>query len=248
MGHPHYSRAPITEAIIDLRVSPAKGADSSVFDSLTSSLKESFPHQSPIFQGQLQVAISPKTPPSVDSKHTRLGTRLADGANSRILQVTTLGFTYSHLPPYTNWETFRTEALSLWKRYLAALQPEQVNRIAVRYINRLDLPGPKIEESDYLTLYPHLPAGVSQDMIGMFMQVRIPQSDINDNAIAVLNTSLLNSDMENVISLLLDIDVFIAGMWVSTDQAIVDLLEQIRDRKNILFNACLTERAKELYR
>jgi len=65
--------------------------------------------------------------------------------------------TYSHLPPYSNWNAFRDEVRPLWERYVEFVKPEAVTRIALRYINRIYIPQTVYELSDYFRLYPQIP-------------------------------------------------------------------------------------------
>ncbi len=59
----------------------------------------------------------------------------------KLVQFRLDGFTFNRSKPYTSWEQVFPEAFGLWKEYVSLAAPEFVNRIAVRYINRLDLPS-----------------------------------------------------------------------------------------------------------
>lgn len=247
MGFPHYSRAPITEAVIDLRVASVGGIDIERIKALADSLRADFPVQSPMVHGQFELAISadPKKVHLRGDGQRQIGVRLANHGSKRVLQITVSGFTFSHLPPYSDWRSFRAEAAPLWDAYVRGVEPEQVVRIALRYINRLDLPGTNIEPYEYLNLYPKVPPEIPPDITGMFMQLRMPQDDID--AMAIINSSLVDSEREDAISVILDFDLFQASERVPGDHRIWTTLDQISERKNLLFNACLTDKAKEMY-
>jgi uncharacterized protein (TIGR04255 family) len=263
MAYPHYSRAPIVEAVIDLRVSAAVGIDISRLQALATSLSAQFPVQNAMFRGQFAVALS--TPPaaeapsevskegvrgfrlpvSLKAQHDQIGVRLASNSNSRVLQLTANGFTYSHLAPYSSWKEFRAEALPLWDSYVAAVVPDVVTRCALRYINRLSFKGPSVEPEEYLNLYPTLPKGIPPDITGMFMQLRMPQEDLD--AMAILNLTLTDPETDDAVSMLLDFDVFNLSERKPSDQVIWTVLDALDDRKNLLFNECLTQKSKEMY-
>lgn len=264
MAFPHYSRAPIIEAVIDLRVSASVGIDIARLQVLAERFAKQFPVQTPMFHGQFSVALSTPSqpePPSEASKEktsgfrlpvrmkaqqNQIGIRLTTERPGRVLQITANGFTYSHLPPYSEWQNFRAEAVPLWNEYVSAAMPDVVTRSALRYINRLDFKGSSVEPEDYLNLYPKVPKGIPPDITGMFMQLRMPQEDID--AMAIINCSLVDTDDVEVISVVLDFDVFQHAERPPSDPRIWATLDALDDRKNLLFNECLTERSKELYR
>ena len=46
-------------------------------------------------------------------------------------------FSYSKLRPYEHWEATRAGAKDLWHQYQDFFKPTNVNKLALRYINRL---------------------------------------------------------------------------------------------------------------
>jgi uncharacterized protein (TIGR04255 family) len=85
-------------------------------------------------------------------------------------------------------------------------QPENITRLAVRYINRLDLPLPVADLKDYLRPVPKIAPGLPQSLSGYFMQLQIPQEDIK--GVLILNEALVPPPSPDVGSVLLDIDIF----------------------------------------
>ena len=249
MTHPHYSRAPITEAIIDFRVGAKSASALTSLADTANALSGVLPVQNPIYQGQFAVTIAPldkKADSSVSAQHENVGYRLANSENSRVLQLRTNGFTYSHLAPYTDWNTFVGEAKHYWEKYLFAVQPQTVTRCAVRYINKFELPGPQVELKDYFTLYAEIPKEIPPNMTGMFMQLRMPQPDIG--ATAIINTAIADTSTPNHIAIVLDFDLFFETTVSSSDPELWETMQKLRSRKNQLFNACITNQTKELIR
>jgi uncharacterized protein (TIGR04255 family) len=60
----------------------------------------------------------------------------------------------SRLPDYPKWEEFATEALSLWGKYAALTKPVEIQRIGVRFINRIPIPAQAGDLNDYLVNAP----------------------------------------------------------------------------------------------
>ena len=68
------------------------------------------------------------------------------------------GFTFNRLKPYTSWGDILPQVKDLWSLYIDIASPESITRIAVRYINNIEIPKPdNIVFSDYLKVPPKIP-------------------------------------------------------------------------------------------
>lgn len=246
MAQRHYSKAPIVEAIVDIQVKMAQGFSHESFNAVHSKLSGRFPTKSPIqmFQMGMESDVQVEGGLQFSSSKTDLGLRLTSKDNSRVLQVRTNGFTYSHLPPYTSWEVLRSEAYDVWRIFVDVCKPQTVLRCALRFINRIDIPKPSIELHEYFYLYPEIPKGIPQDVSGMFMQLQMPQKDLE--GIAVVNQAVAEPTNPGTVSVLLDFDLFQVREYAPEDEAIWHYLDKLRDRKNELFEACITDDTRRL--
>lgn len=240
-----YKNAPITEAVIEIRVQPPTSVDSAALQGLAQSLKADFPKQAPMQFVAMGIAQKPdqKFQPSISQ--SVVGVRLSKTDDSRVLQIRHEGFAYSHMPPYTDWATFRGEAQLLWKRYRNIYPDAKLTRCALRYINRIDIPEPRIEPYDYFGLYPKVPEALpQQDVIGITLNLRMPQKDLQ--CVASIQQALSEPVKPGHISIILDIDIFRLQIEDWNDDATWAFLEKLRDRKNEIFEACITARTREL--
>jgi uncharacterized protein (TIGR04255 family) len=239
-----YPRAPITEALIDIRVTLPD--EITVTDLAHVDIGEDmgYPHRRNLFAGEAQIAIGEQLGAATRQKH--VGYRFVSSDERQIVQVRLDGFTFSRLAPYDRWETFREEAYRLWILYRLVAEPVSINRVAVRYINRLDLPLPMDDFKDYLRTVPEVSPDLPQGLSGYLMQLAIPQEDIG--AVLLLNETLLPSPEPDTVSILLDIDLFRELETSVEDEDVWRLLDQFRVRKNDVFEACITQRTRELFR
>lgn len=247
----HYPKAPIIEAILDIQVKPSAPTSQDVFTQLGGTLAAEYPQSANLNINQLRVGITvapvAATAPSIAHSVTTSGLRLLR-PNERVLIVQPRGMTFSHMPPYTSWEIFETEARRLWERYVAFVKPESVIRVALRYVNRIDVPGQRFELSDYFKLYPEIPKAIPQDMNAMFMQIQMPQSDVAPDMMAAINFATAGRINEHTSSMILDIDLFAVRTLTTSSEEVFKVFDQIRTRKNELFEAFITEKTRELFR
>jgi len=68
----------------------------------------------------------------------------------KIVQARIDGYTFNKLKPYESWDSFRTEARKLWNIYFQITKPVRITRIALRYINRIEIPLPMNDFKEYV--------------------------------------------------------------------------------------------------
>lgn len=243
MAQQHYAKAPITEAIIDLRVEFAETVTVSELQKAHVGQENAYPRVENVNLLVGRIEFGEQLATNATTKHVGFRFRSADG--KQLYQARLDGFTMNRLTPYESWEPFRTDARRLWNVYRSVIKPEKVVRIAVRYVNRLDIPLPMHDFRDYLRTAPEVSADLPQGLATYFMQLAIPQDDIK--AVVMLNEALIEPAGPNVASVVLDIDLFRTEELPASDDALWGLFEELHVRKNEIFEACITDRARELF-
>jgi uncharacterized protein (TIGR04255 family) len=246
----HYGRAPISEAIIELRITPPVGCS-------VDALRDLFADERAAYPGCVDIVASAfeweaGTRVSARAQQEQTGFRFTNGDGRQIAQVQLEGYSFSRLHPYESWEPFRNEARRIWEIYRARIHPGAITRVAVRYINHLDLPLPLRDFKDYLRTVPEVSQDLPQALSGYLMQLQIPQAEIG--AHLILNQGLIQQNDSSrqlppsFVSVLLDIDLFRIGDIPNDDVAIWEYLEVLHTKKNQVFEACITDRLRELLR
>ena len=154
------------------------------------------------------------------------------------------GFTFSRLTLYETWELFRDEAYRLWEKYKEITAPV-ITRVALRYINKMEIPLPIKDFSDYLTAAPNVPEGLPQGVSSFLTRVVIHEPSID--AAAIITQALDQIVNLNVFPIILDIDVFKQRSEGINEEDAWDILEKLRHFKNEIFFKSITEKAKELF-
>lgn len=238
----HYSKAPITEALIDLQVNLPSEATLAGLNDLFSSISIEYPNQEAqlIVQGQVTGGANV----SATANQTQIGHVFSTHDRKQIFNARLDGFTFSQLAPYERWEFFRDEAKRLWSIYQDAMKPTAVTRLAVRYINRLDIPLPISDLKNFLRTVPEVSADLPQGLSGYFMQLQLPQEDIG--AVVILNQAMIPPPSIEFVSILLDIDVFQDYASPSSDDIFWHHIEKLHSRIDQVFEACITDETREL--
>lgn len=238
------SRPPITEALIDLRTAVDSAIDAARLQGLRTALQADYPNVEERHQVQAQFRFQDGglvLPPAENLFHG-LFFRTTDGL--RIAQFRRDGFTLNQLAPYANADVLIAEALRLWHLYRDAVQPAAISRVACRYINSLRLPyGPRDDFRRFLTAAPNVPAEAPQSVSSFLSRVMAHEGD----DVVILTHKLEDAIPGEPIPVTLDIDVFRPGAFSAEGQELLGILERLRQLKNRVFFASLTDEAVELF-
>ena len=245
----HLENAPIIEAIIDLKINPLSEDRLKDISLLADKFSNDFPHKEELIKGQMFFEISANSA-SKQVSNQKIGYRLLNHEKNKVLQITLEGFTFSLLPPYTYWKEFSQEAKIIWNAYVTALKIENLIRIAVRYINHLEIPLDGNDNlNEYLRILPTLQSFSNHKVSGMFMQIQMPQEDIDPTCMLIINEVLEPNMKPDHLAVKLDFDLFCYrpdNPWATDENEIWKLLEQLRQRKNEVFEASITDKTLEM--
>jgi len=244
----HLNHAPITEAVIDLRIETPTGITFEAFERLLEGHNNlGYVKKSRIMTGAFGFAL--KADESVQplaERSRRIGVRLHSPDEKYVGQLSLEGFTLSRLQPYESWDNLIAEARRLWAGYSACLGGPRIIRAATRYINNLRLPITRPLEQ-FLNLVPLIPNDLSNVMLSGFL-IRHVLNDPQSQATVILTEALEVKSLDAPLPIILDIDAFKEAPFSAPGSAVWAYLDQLRALKNRAFFACLTDPGVALYR
>ena len=247
MDHfPNLKKAPIVEALIDIRV---EFPPEFKFDSLKA-LHELVNAKYPILKTRMRMEgqfTFGKGTPGVETSHNEPDGFIYTSRNKKnIFQSNLGGFTFSRLKPYENWKNFSREAFRLWSLYSKTFEPFRIKRIATRFINRLELPLPIGNFEDFLTGPPRIPPRLPQTLISFFSRVVIPEP--RNAAVATIMLATEQPPNPEILPVLLDIDVFKEVDFDWKGKKTWGIVEDFREVKNRIFFDSITEKLEARYK
>jgi uncharacterized protein (TIGR04255 family) len=247
MAEQPYKQPPITEAVVELRfATPIETGD---LEKVCAALKSLYPLQQPIRGVGVHLNVPPgREGSTIAQSIDTLGNRLSTEDQTQIVLVWPAQFVFSQLAPYPGWDVFFKRFHRDWDLWKRTLSYRKITRIGVRYINRIDIPTattPIIQQEDYLNIYPHLPPAF--DLVTSYSVVA--QLQLHDiGCILTLNSSSTPTPLLGHAAMIVDQDIAKEGDPPQNDEGIYALLNQIRVKKNEIFEACITPRARELFK
>jgi uncharacterized protein (TIGR04255 family) len=240
MASQHYSRAPILEAVLDLKYEGA------LSDRDTERLRDAFKRNYPTIEEKREFRFEIKDGKGAVESHLA-GYKLTakNGVDLVLINSDSIGTV--RLAPYDSWEHFRPLAESNFEVFTKVLGRKKITRIGVRFINRIDIPNAAIEGQPLHTFFT---VGISlsldvSDELNEFSLSVTGRSALTGAKILIQSGTLAPALLDHT-SVSLDIDASWDGeipgrideMWAKADI--------LRETKNDVFEKCITDHVRKL--
>jgi len=243
---PTLKAAPSIEAVIHWQAHAGKKLEP---EALQAELTQRLPDY-PILQAQQDVQFGATGAPDGSSEFFQQvqwsGFRLQDEQNRHVAQFTLNGVAFSRLEPYEEWASFQTEAFRFWHIFLELAEPTVIQRLGVRYINRIPL-GSGEQPSQYLNTIPAPPSGLELTAESFFHQdtYLVPGYPYSINWVRTIQPT--GADPADGRALIVDIDVFTQELLQLDQDTLAQRLQEMRWLKNKVFFSCITQHALERF-
>jgi uncharacterized protein (TIGR04255 family) len=239
-----YKRAPITEAVIAIRLEGALPKER--VEAIHSRMKRKYPFSTPRSAVGIRVDIKGGQA-TVDQTEQQY--RLSSADQADILLITPNTMVCSRLAPYESWEAFQPRAVEDWGQWKQVIGYQKIQRLGVRYINRIDIPfgeGHKVDVEDYLKVVPKYP---EPEVIVSFERytMQITSRFGKENFALIINSSIVPSPLVEHLSVVFDIDIGFTDDVPQRDDQIWEVFGVMRKEKNRIFEACITDKARGLF-
>lgn len=242
------SKAPIVEAVIEVRAQTELPWDESL---ITQQLKVKLPDYPNVksqreFTHEVKVELGQKSESTIQDLGWK-GLRCVSADELHVAQFNRDGFSFSRLQPYDSWEQFCSEGLRLWQLHFYFAKPTEVQRLGLRFINRMVLSaGDDLE--DYLQILPQKPTGLKGLPIRGFFHHEALGVPGYPYAINIRRTIQPADRPTAKIGLILDIDVFTIQPFQHEGGIIERYLAEMRWLKNKVFYGNITPKAQEKFK
>lgn len=243
----HFPKAPIVEAVIDIRArATVPFEESSVRSHLETRLNGyGFLDSQREIRHELQVkGGKPSGQKLIDLWK---GLRFQSTDEKHIAQFNRDGFVFSRLEPYKDWRQLSSEGLKLWEVFKELAHPIEIHRIGLRFINRIFLPPGELRFEDYIQPAPISPAGMN---LPFYRFIHHDTLAVPGHPYAVNVIRTIQSPEESGgpgVALILDIDVSTSQVFGLDEALLAQRLNEMRWLKNKIFSGSISHKTKELF-
>lgn len=239
-----YNTAPIREAIFDIRIDNLENSKISDLEKLHILISNAYPNKKKQINFIGKIEIKDNVQINNETNQEIKGFVFLNNNSNCQVQYRLDGFTFNMLSPYSEWREFSDEAFRLWSIYEKKLHPNNIVRIALRYINRIEIPLPMKKFQDYILNIPPIPKNLPKSFRNFFMQIDVP-CDIHGTNIVLTET--IEQATKDKLPFILDIDAYKIGKINKDIKTLQFEFEKLRELKNSTFERSITKKTRDLF-
>ncbi len=235
----HYSRSPIVEARIEIKVKLSPEMEVTNLMQIASAIESEYEIEHQYFNINGQITVDSDLVVSASANQNPVGYGFSTEDKQRRIQARLDGFTFSQFKPYSSWNKFQETAHNLWEIYNNTTNPVDIESIALRYINRIEIPDANLSLKDYFTTFPEISPGLSQTSGTQILHLQVPIEEVDSIA------HITQARVQQQLFVLLDINIISQGTISIQVEDIWDKFNLIHQNSDRIFETFITNKTKE---
>ncbi len=237
-----YRKPPIIEAICEFRLTQDTPWDLTVPGLFYEKVRREFPHRE---QRMVQDVELTREPQGLQQRiQTTERVLLFSPDRKMLIQLGPRLLVINALKPYPTWPKFKPRIESAWDALQGVVEVRGLERIGLRYINRVELPNTEVKLDVYFEFYPFIGDRLPKQMASFIMGVEFPYAEDRDRCRVQL-VPAAGTDTGHAV--ILDIDYFLArprGVEVSE---VLNWVEEAHLRVRNIFEGCITDHLRAMF-
>lgn len=239
-----YSNSPILEAVCEFRFTG--DWDNTIPGMFFSKIRNKYP----IKNTKDFIEVDFRTPEKKKSNFQPRKNQIMQFTNSKKNSMVSVGnntLSVHIIKDYTTWSDYQPIIIDNFNKYLEIAKPKEIQRIGLRYINRLNIPKKEIKIEDYFSYYINIPKGVNQDISSFLANTRLfYNEDIDRMQINLFSIEKKEQESDKFVSFILDIDYWMAQPNAINNKGVLEWLNLANNNIYNAFEKVLTPKSKEL--
>lgn len=242
----HYELPPIVEAVIGFHFN--EHVEERWIKKLPQKMKKQFALAQEMNEVSFNIGSEPSQP-----QINKAGLKLTSADQTDVLIVTKNFMSTCRLAPYADWDELKKTAKHNYGTLKALQKTLSVKQVSTRYINRVDIPcgkkndRPYVELGEYFIFNGTLPQEF-EAMTTNFFSVSYALTSQDKDYRYVVTAASTQPALIDHYSILLDIEVVSLTQPPSKAEDFWNFVEKFRAVKNMVFESCLTPKAKALFK
>lgn len=205
-------------------------------------IKENYPIKEELQEIIIGFGVNPTEIPQ--KLHRKiLGMQYKSQNGKVIIRVSPNFVSIHHLTPYSSWENFSLHIKQGFKTFQKVVEPISLERVGLRYIDKIEIPSPSFELEEYFLIYPKIPEKFKLD--NFFLRLEIPFNGGRDLLIIMMYKQPLREAEKTLI--ILDWDYILIQPSQIPFEKILDWVEEAHKKIIDIFESSITDKCRQLF-
>jgi len=238
-----YRNPPVIEALCEFRFKPGQPWDLAIPGLVYEKIQDRFPKRRLAKIFELSVTATPGGVGQQVLTTDRMQFLRED--ERALVQVDRDLLAVNHLKPYPTWQEFLPLIEHGFSAYRDVAQPKGFERIGLRYINRIEIPGQPVDLAHYLEFRPFVGPSLPQDYGPFMVGIEAPYQNGRDRLRLQLATAAITKP--DALAVMLDLDYFLAEPGAVQLDNVLAWIDAAHGRVEEAFEACITDRLRHIF-
>lgn len=238
-----YRKPPIVEVVCEFRFKPSTPWDATIPGLVYERVKSEFPKRRALRNVGMHVQVEQKG--VVLQPQMEEGTQFLREDERAFVQLQPRRISVHHLTPYPHWERFKPLVRTAYKAYLEVVPEPEIQRIGLRYINKIDFNTTKVDLPTFFNFYPYVGGELPQLYTGFNLQLLFPHEEGRDGLQMRLGSA--PPEKENTVSILLDLDYFLIQPENINSEYGMEWVEKAHENILAAFEGAITDKLRQQF-
>jgi len=238
-----YADPPIVEAVCEFRLTRDSKWDLTTPGLIYEKVSTEFPNKEQRLVQEVQITQSPQGL----QQQIRSAERILFLATDRktFVQVGPHFVGINSLKPYPTWSGFKPRIESAFRALTEIVEVKGLQRIGLRYINRVEIPDESVRLEEYFEFRPFWAKDLPYEMTAFIVGSIFSFFGGQDACRVDLSEAIAEKPGSR--AFILDLDYFLAQpQSVSAGQAL-EWVDRAHQRVEEIFEACITDRLRQIF-
>jgi uncharacterized protein (TIGR04255 family) len=187
-----YKNPPLVEVVCEFRFREPDPAGFAIADRVYERLKNRYPGKKELFQFEVGFELKGDDFQQKAVKQ-KAGFEFSDSVRAELVRVGPDFISVHHLAQYDSWEVFAPQALIALHAFLDSSESKTLQRVGLRYIDKVIIPSTDFRLSEFFTVYPHTAKPMGEGFQRFLVRVEAVYSGGRD----LLSFMMFNEPAEN---------------------------------------------------
>jgi uncharacterized protein (TIGR04255 family) len=244
-----YNNPPIMEAVCEIKFGKDTKWDITIPGIIYNEVMTEFPHKEQHAIQEVNVSSENNAPTKKPMARTQIRTinlaRFLSVDKKAMIQVGERVLLVSRLTPYQSWSDFNNHIRYAFKVLSQKVIINSIQRIGLRYINRIVVPKKDMRLDDYFEFRPFLGEGLRKPYTSFIVGCIFPFNNDNDSCKVELSQAVAESN--DVSAFMLDIDYSLSKPQSIEVNQSLEWVDKAHEEIEGIFESCISRSLRELF-
>jgi len=164
---------------------------------------------------------------------------------NKLIQVGNHLLTINCLKPYSSWQNFKPKIEQALQNLSEIVEIKGIQRIGLRYINKIEIPYEQIDIENYFEFRPYLGTNLPQKTVEFLVGTTFPFEKDRDSCRLILKNAVPDNPKQS--AFILDIDYFLSQQRSIKPDEGLEWVETAHNHVESVFEGCLTDKLRKLF-